>query len=82
MLDWCATSPEVSKKEKTTNAFPVTNTSSGTDLADMSHVDDVMETEDEKEQTLYCDKYNENLTGGVGDGAGVPQKKPENLKLM
>ncbi len=58
----------------------MTDTSSGTDLADMSDGNDVMETEDEKEQALHCDEYNENLTGGVGDGAGVPKKKPRMKK--
>jgi hypothetical protein len=51
----------------------VTDTSSGTGFADMSAA---VETEDEKEQDLHYDQYNENLTGGVGDGAGVPQKNP------
>jgi hypothetical protein len=75
LLDWCATNHQVSKKQKTTDPSPVTDTSSGTDLADMSDVDDVMETDDEKEQALHCDEYNENLPGGVGDGAGVPKNK-------
>ncbi len=35
----------------------------------------------EKEQALHCDEYNENLTGGVGDGAGVPQKKPGKIDV-
>jgi hypothetical protein len=47
LLDWCAKNPGVSKRQKTTDPFPVTDTSSGTDLADMSDVHDVMETEDE-----------------------------------
>ena len=81
LLDWCAKSHEVSKRQKTTDPSPVTDTSSGTDLADMSDVDDVIETEDEKEQTLHCDEYNENLAGGVGDGAGVLQKKPGKIDV-
>ena len=65
-----------------TDSSPVTDTSSGTDLADMSDVHDVMETDDEKEQALHCDEYNENLTGGVGDGAGVPQKNPGKIDVQ
>ncbi len=74
-LDWCAKNHEVNKRQKTTDPSPVTDTSSGTDLADMSDVDDVMKIEDEKEQALHGDEYNENLPGGVGDGAGVPKNK-------
>ena len=81
LLDWCATSPQVSKKQKTTDPSPVTDTSSDTGFADMSAA---METEDEKEQALHCDQYNGSPTGGEDDfevdvGDEYAQKEKEEM---
>ena len=62
------------------------DTSPGTKIADTS---DVMETEPDTSpgtnsadtsDVMHCDQYNENPTGGVDDGAGVP--KTNLVKLM